>query len=95
MHVHVYTPHLAHILLYRSASGVRGFTRETLVAITADICTRNYRQEFITGRGLPLEHPRAGTTDDVECFFSVLRDVVGKRLYFEAGMSYFSTVHAV
>ena len=27
---------------------------------------------------LPLEHPRAGTTDDVECFFSVLRYVVGK-----------------
>ena len=27
---------------------------------------------------LPPEHPRASTTDDVECFFSVLRDVVGK-----------------
>ena len=48
------------------------------MAITADICTRNYYQEFIASRGLPLEHPRAGTTDDVECFFSVLRDVVGK-----------------
>ena len=24
------------------------------------------------------EHPRASTTDDVECFFSVLRDMVGK-----------------
>ena len=48
------------------------------MAITADICTRNYHQEFITSCGLPLEHPRAGTTDDVECFFSVLRDVVGK-----------------
>ena len=48
------------------------------MAITADICMRNYRQEFIAGSGLPLEHPRAGTTDDVECFFSVLRDVVGK-----------------
>ena len=48
------------------------------MAITADICTRNWCQEFIAGRGLPLEHPRAGTTDDVECFFSVLRDVVGK-----------------
>ena len=28
--------------------------------------------------GLPPEHPRASTTDDVECFFSVLRDMVGK-----------------
>ena len=24
------------------------------------------------------EHPRASTTDDVECFFSVMRDLVGK-----------------
>ena len=28
--------------------------------------------------GLPPEHPRASTTDDVECFFSMLRDYVGK-----------------
>ena len=28
--------------------------------------------------GLPAEHPRASTTDDVECFFSMLRDFVGK-----------------
>lgn len=48
------------------------------MAITADICTRNWRREFIAKHGLPVEHPRAGTTDDVECFFSVLRDVVGK-----------------
>ena len=26
----------------------------------------------------PPEHPRAPTTDDVECFFSVLSDHVGK-----------------
>ena len=25
-----------------------------------------------------MEHPRASTSDDVECFFSVLRDMVGK-----------------
>ena len=48
------------------------------MAITAYICTRNWRREFIAKLGLPVEHPRAGTTDDVECFFSVLRDVVGK-----------------
>jgi len=27
---------------------------------------------------LPPENPRACQTDDVECLFSVLRDVVGK-----------------
>ena len=26
---------------------------------------------------MPPEHPRASTTDDVECFFSVMRDLVG------------------
>ena len=25
-----------------------------------------------------MENPRASSTDDVECFFSVLRDTVGK-----------------
>ena len=28
--------------------------------------------------GIKPEHPRASTTDDVECFFSVLRDLLGK-----------------
>ena len=28
--------------------------------------------------GVHPEHPRASTTDDVECFFSVMRDMVGK-----------------
>ena len=29
-------------------------------------------------QGFRPEHPRSSTTDDVECFFSVLRDMVGK-----------------
>ncbi len=28
--------------------------------------------------GIPPEHPRASTSDDVECFFSVMRDNLGK-----------------
>lgn len=28
--------------------------------------------------GIKFEHPRASTTDDVECFFSVFRDLLGK-----------------
>ena len=59
-------------------SGIRELTRECLVAITADIETRNYRQEFNSSRGIPPENPRSSTTDDIECFFSVLRDMVGK-----------------
>lgn len=62
----------------RDISGVRGFSRETLVALIADIESREWRRGFLTREGLPEEHPRASTTDDVECFFSVLRDSVGK-----------------
>ena len=67
------------------------------MAITANICTGNYRQEFIAGHGLRLEHPRAGTTDGIECFFSVLRDVVGKDFTLKqvCMFSFSSTVHAV
>ncbi len=44
-----------------------GFTRQVLVAVVA-----------LLNAGLPPENPRASTTDDVECFFSVTRDLVGK-----------------
>lgn len=34
------------------------------------------RRENSNGRG--LEHPRASSTDDVECFFSMMRDAIGR-----------------
>ena len=51
-----------------------GFTREVLTALIADIETREWRRRLDTQHP---EHPRASTTDDVECFFSVMRDLVG------------------
>ena len=33
--------------------------------------------------GVPPEHPRASTTDDVECFFSILHNFVGKHFTVE------------
>ena len=36
-----------------------------------------HRQEQINNKQ-PLEHPRACSTDDVECFFSLMRDVIGR-----------------
>ena len=33
--------------------------------------------------GIKPEHPRASTTDDVECFFSVLRDLLGKNFHWK------------
>ena len=62
----------------RSIDRVRGFSRETLVALAANTETREWRRQYNVENGIPPEHPRASTTDDVECFFSVLRDTVGK-----------------
>ena len=64
--------------IYSPIKNVRGLTRETLVAVTADIETRLWRSKFLSSQGHPPEHPRSSTTDDIECFFSVLRDTVGK-----------------
>ena len=44
----------------------------------ANIESCEWRQKYLMENNIPMEHPRASTTDDVECFFSVLRDNVGK-----------------
>ena len=53
---------------------VLGFSRETLVAVITNIEGRELRRLQNT---LP-EHPRASSTDDVECFFIMLRDSIGE-----------------
>ena len=50
-------------------------------ALVANLESREWRRKFNTAHGLVPEHPRASTTDDVECFFSLLRDNVGKVLH--------------
>jgi hypothetical protein len=62
----------------RPVSKVCGFSRETLIAVTTDIESRELKRITNMEEGLSPEHPRASTTDDVECFFSILRDSVGK-----------------
>lgn len=54
-----------------------GFTRETLIALTTNIEGREFQRCVNATTGY-VEHPRASTTDDVECFFSLLRDYLGK-----------------
>ena len=39
---------------------------------------REFRRRCIKERGNKPEHPRASTSDDVECFFSMMRDIVGR-----------------
>ena len=52
-----------------------GFTRETVIAVTTNnIESREWRRRQDHG----IEHPRSSTTDDVECLFSMLRDLTGK-----------------
>ena len=48
------------------------------MALFANIESRQWRRAYNAKHNMLPEHPRASTTDDVECFFSVLRDSVGK-----------------
>ena len=63
---------------HRPVDRVLGLTREILMALTTNIESREWRRQFNLSSNLPPETSRACQTDDVECFFSVLRDVVGK-----------------
>ena len=55
------------LLLYcTEASQVCKGLVETVVALAANI---EWRRRYLAEHNLPPEHPRARTTDDVECFF--------------------------
>jgi len=56
---------------------VRGFTRETTTALLTTIESIEWKREYANKGLVPVEHPRASTTDDVECFFSMVRDLLG------------------
>ena len=63
---------------HRDISCVRGFTRQVLIGVITDIESREQKRIWNANNGIPPENPRASTTDDVECFFSTMRDAVGK-----------------
>jgi len=67
-------------IVFRSIAGVRGFSRETLIALIANIESREWRCDYIIKQGLPPEHPRASTTDNVECFLACYKTALGKIL---------------
>ncbi len=52
-------------------------TRETLAALTTTIESREWMRRERAQNGLPPEQPRATSTDDVECFFSIMRNTIG------------------
>jgi len=57
---------------------VLGFSRETLTAVITNIEGREWSRRECVSCHRPLEHPRASSTDDVECLFSMMRDTIGR-----------------
>ena len=63
-------------LACRPWSNVLGFSTETLIAVTCNIESMEFRRQLNDKYG--PENPRASSTDDVECFFSVMHEHLGK-----------------
>ena len=59
-------------------NNILGFSRETLIALTTNIEGREHLRRQQINSGSLLENPRANSTDDVECFFSMMRDMIGQ-----------------
>ena len=53
-----------------------GFSRETVIAVTTNIESMEFRRRQNGEIGYE-EHPRAGTTDDVEAFIAFLHRMLG------------------
>lgn len=66
------------MLFFRPVKGICGFTKQVLVGVTTTIESREQKRIYNYENKLPPENPRASTTDDVECFFSTMRDSIGK-----------------
>ncbi|XP_068719362.1 uncharacterized protein [Montipora capricornis] len=60
----------------RPVEYIRGFTREVVIEITANIESQEMRRCQNSEIGYP-EHPRAGSTEDLECFFGVAHSRLG------------------
>jgi len=63
--------------MFRPIKGIRGFTREVIVALIANIESQEKRRAECETKGLPPEHPRASSTDDVEGFIATLHQMIG------------------
>ncbi|CAH1242354.1 Hypp6614 [Branchiostoma lanceolatum] len=67
---------LSRIDINKFGRGVLGWSRETLIAVTTNIESMELRRKGNAAIGYE-EHPRAGTTDDVEGFFAGLHRHLG------------------
>ena len=55
---------------------VRGLTRETVVGLLANLTSLELRRKEYRYRNIDPEHPRSGTTYDVEGFISILQEML-------------------
>ena len=58
------------MVIFRPIKGICGFSRETVIAVTTNIESIEFRRRENGTHGFE-EHPRAGTTDDVEYEFDL------------------------
>ena len=66
------------IIFYcRPIKGICGLTRELVVALVANLESREIRRVEYQRREMKPEHPRASSSDDVEGFFSLLHGMLG------------------
>ena len=65
----------------RPVKDICGFSRETVIAVTTNIESMEFRRRQIGDIGYE-EHPRAGTTDDVEAIIAFLHRLVCTLHYF-------------
>ncbi|XP_028394429.1 uncharacterized protein LOC114518616 [Dendronephthya gigantea] len=74
---HRYIKDYSTIDINRPIKGIRGLSRELIVGLIANIESQELRRQEYVERQLPPEHPRAGSTDDVEGLVSTLHDLLG------------------
>ena len=65
-------------LFFRPINNILGFSREILVALITNIEGREHHRRRIANSRQKPEHPRASSTDDVESFFSMMRESIGR-----------------
>ena len=53
------------------------FSKETVVALITNIEGREWHRREVA-RSIKPDHPRVSSTDDVECFFSMMHDSLGR-----------------
>ena len=67
---------LSVVYFYRPVKELCGFSRETVITVTSNIESMEFRR-CQNGEVGYAEHPRAGTTDDVEAIIAFFHRITG------------------